>query len=437
MQSAASSPQSGREEDLEDATPRNPKFEPELRPHLFGHGAFAEAMCRIAFAYLHFFGNAQQQCMGSLGRVTWLIMYLRSGLKHIGRLRPEQFPPHPLDCPLRSLLEGMPSEKDADCPREALAVDLPLATVRHRVAPDDLMTTSKSVRRRNSLKVDKSSSQAPLSPGNRPGFQRRLSAAASPTGSRGTSPGGAQHAAPGANAPETTLVGFFPERRDSSSSSSATSSCDHSGTDDESELMHTATSRVNGQGKESMVKAMTTGVSLLGVGAADTHGKVRASRRLSRFTSVDTLPSWPLIGSDWIEGGVCGLCEAALDTTPWGRATCPGCSVVDVCRFQRHPFKPLLLDWHPDVSASKVVPHADEPTLTYQAVAPTPPMGKRAGLRGVTVTKMFAISAAFSPAGSTAPSRVLRPQVQGSALGDSQATQKSVTMPRKNTSQPK
>lgn len=254
----------------------------------------------------------------------------------------------------------------------------------------------------------------------------------SPAASVGTSPGGAQFASPGASAPETALLaGFFPERRaDSDSSSSGTSSYDQSGTDDEdeagSELHKTcqsaftvaSTSRVNGQRKDMAVKAVSTGGSLLGVGAVDAHGKVRKASRQLSFAALDPLPFWPPIGSEWIEDGVCGLCEATLDATPWGRATCPGCSVVDVCRFQRHPFKPLLLDWHPDIPVSRVVPQADEPTPTYQAIAPTPPMGKRAGLRGVAVPKMFSLAAAFKQ-------------------GDPQAMQKSMSMPRGNTSQPK
>jgi hypothetical protein len=357
-------------------------------------------MCRIAFAYLNFFGNAQQQSMGSLGRVTWLIVYLRSGLSHFGCLKTEQFLLHPAGCPLRSLLNNMPSETDSGCPREALAGDLPPATVRDRVGPDDAMSRAGSVKRSGTVRrssTGKKPSNAPSSAASRSGLLWRPSAAASPSASAGTSPRSAQHAS------ETATAGLALESGDDSDSSCSGTSSYESGADGEDKVgseLHKASqfsppptvAVTQGAKKAPMMKAAST---MLAVGAADTHGKVRKASRQLSIVATSSLPLWPPIGSSWIEDGFCRLCEAALGTTPWGRATCPGCSVVDVCRFKRHPFKPLLLDWHPDISASKVVPQADEPTPTYQAIVPTPPMGKRAGLRGVTVPKMFAISAAF------------------------------------------
>ncbi|CAK0854745.1 unnamed protein product [Prorocentrum cordatum] len=268
----------------------------DLGAHCFGHGAFAEAMCRIAFAYLHFSGTAQQQSMGSLGRATWLIAYLRSSLQYFGRLGPERLLQRPRGCPLRSLLAAMPPEECGGCPREALAVDLPPATVRHGVGPDDAVVraTTRSLRRSSTSKtVDRS------------GGQRRPSALLSQVASEtGAPPGGAPHAPPGVGVLDAVPPGLLSESGDDSdSSSSATSSCGQSGVDVEATFSMTISSAPR---KRSMkVRAADTGGSLLlGAGRVDTHGKVRRPSRQLSIVALDSLSPWPPVGSAWIEDGV-------------------------------------------------------------------------------------------------------------------------------------
>ena len=58
---------------------------PHNKATAFGAGAFTEALFRVAFTYLGFYGTSQQQSMSGFVRAVWLLTYLRSVAAHLRR----------------------------------------------------------------------------------------------------------------------------------------------------------------------------------------------------------------------------------------------------------------------------------------------------------------------------------------------------------------
>mmetsp|Transcript_126732 Transcript_126732/g.405172 ORF Transcript_126732/g.405172 Transcript_126732/m.405172 type:complete len:1155 (+) Transcript_126732:57-3521(+) len=127
-------------------------------PSTFGVGAFMEALCHIAFAYLGAYGNTQQQNSCGLARTVWLLTYMRSVFVHLRRSaekRGKGAPGEGLHEPLRKALSHETSDLWA-FPLEASAVfgeaPRPAPTMRPGL-PDD--PTGEVKRKRLQTKASK------------------------------------------------------------------------------------------------------------------------------------------------------------------------------------------------------------------------------------------------------------------------------------------
>lgn len=82
-----------------------------------------------------------------------------------------------------------------------------------------------------------------------------------------------------------------------------------------------------------------------------------------------------------IVNGVCQLCQSRSATGLWGNPRCRGCAMVDTCPFRNHLFRPLLVDWHPELRPEAAV--AVWPMKKVERVDLTPPpLGRTDMLRG-------------------------------------------------------
>jgi len=354
-------------EDWDEHTDSNPELE---MPAAFGPSAFIEAIFKLTFSYLGFFGNSLQQSTGAYTRAVWTVTYLHFVFAHLQRSLEQRKSngEHVPDMPLMVALQEVPLQTWQRPP--PLQHDSLTETLLQRaVMPAPGQGQRRTKRRRLNLHAPK------LKPSLQTAGSVRV-----------------LHLAPVDSGPDS------PDSADEAGTRERGKPLDEDGraSVSESSVAHTPTSSdedLHEQGCRAEVSSVALHEHLAGrmASARGIGTRRRNSKRLPssnpRATPQAKDEKWPLedlfeaeSGLPTIANGMCILCGEDTLRCPWGNPACRGCSFIDGSKLDLHPLKKIIGDWSRDISIGRPKATAAPHVLRRDGLA-SPPFQSREYLR--------------------------------------------------------
>jgi len=355
---------SERLEDLDEHTDSNQELE---IPASFGASAFIEAVFKLTFSYLGFFGNSLQQSTGAYARAVWTVSYLHFAFAHLQRSLQQRKSDgeHVPDTPLLAALQDVPLQNWQRPPplqHDSLAEPM----LQRAVMPAPGQGQRRTKRRRLNIHAPK------LKPSHQTtGSVRALHL--SPTDS---GPDSAEEAGT-----RDTAKPLDEDGR----ASVAESSVAHSPTSSDEDLHEQSCSA---EASPAAWHEHLTG-RMASAGAVDTRrcsskGLPPSNRPISPKVQDE---KWPLedlfkaeSGLPTISNGRCILCGENTLHCPWGNPACRGCSFIDGSKLDLHPLKKIIGDRSRDISIGRPKATAAPHVRRWDGLAP-PPFQSREYLR--------------------------------------------------------
>jgi len=373
---------------LADRDPR--KFLHGKWPYIFGPGAFAEVLCKIAFTYLGSYGNLQQQATSGFGRVVWLMTFLRSSFVHLrtslqkrqqegGEREGEKFGR------LQMALEPIPSDLWLSPPDPTLEL-LPETTFRAALAVQSNQRKASKPPEASNRRSVRGIGDAIVS-ANRVGRRSRMT---SKTRAESLKEDDGEVVRSGSRMLSKASSLERPEAEASVADDKPTLMPDGLAVEVTDSEGHRASKRSSSKGSAAPPELKSSSKGSGGLLESP------ANKRTSALRSVEGKRQSSAGDADsrqdehhnqdgpeqeqCVKNGICQLCKSRGGSGEWGNARCRGCSVVDIRAFRLHLLRPLLLDWHPSVRPEAAV--ATRPLKIERAELTPPPMGRNDMLRG-------------------------------------------------------